>query len=50
MTLVGRPADARLLLEEALECFELKGAVVGARATRLLLSSHPRLTSGPAQA
>jgi hypothetical protein len=46
---VSRPADARLLLEEALECFELKGAVVRARETRLLLSSHPRLTSVSAQ-
>jgi class 3 adenylate cyclase/tetratricopeptide (TPR) repeat protein len=49
MTLVGRPADVQTLLEEALECFELKGAMVRARETRLLLSSLPPLTSGSAQ-
>jgi tetratricopeptide (TPR) repeat protein len=49
MTVVGRPANVRILLEEALECFELKGAVVRARETRLLLSSLPPLTSGSAQ-
>jgi class 3 adenylate cyclase/tetratricopeptide (TPR) repeat protein len=49
MTIVGRPADARLLLEEALECFELKGAVVQARETRHLMSSHPPLTNGSSQ-
>ena len=46
MAFVGRPADARPLLVEALECFALKGAVVRARETRLMLSSPPTLTSG----